>query len=66
MQAVTEERLLTSADVAKIAGVSPETVQRWAQLGDIRAIRVGRRGRYRFRASEIMRLLSSEREGTAA
>lgn len=66
MQALTEERLVTSDDVAKIAGVSAETVRRWAALGDIRAIRVGRRGRYRFRASEIQRLLESDREEVAA
>ncbi len=57
MSALTDERLLTTGDVARIAGVSLETVRRWTELGRIEAIRVGRHGRYRYRASEVRRLI---------
>ena len=66
MSALTEERLFSTAEVAERFGVSLETVQRWAALGNIASIRVGRQGRYRFRASEIQRLLSNERDEDAA
>jgi excisionase family DNA binding protein len=66
MSALTSERLLSSREVARIYGVSPETVQHWARLGRLRAIRVGRQGRYRFHESEVRRLLSIDGEEAAA
>jgi excisionase family DNA binding protein len=66
MSAVTSERLLSSREVARIAGVSLSTVQHWTRLGRIRAIRVGRQGRYRFRESEVRRLLAGDAEEAAA
>jgi excisionase family DNA binding protein len=65
MSALTDERLLTSSEVARIVGVSLETVQHWARLGRLRAIRVGRQGRYRFPESEVRRLLSVGEEAAA-
>jgi excisionase family DNA binding protein len=66
MPALTDERLLTSFDVARIASVSLETVQHWARTGRLRAIRVGRKGRYRFPESEIRRLIANGDDEEAA
>lgn len=66
MTALTDERLLSSSEVARIAGVSLETVQHWARLGRLRAIRVGRQGRYRFPESEIRRLVAMDANEDAA
>jgi len=66
MTALTDERLLTSSEVARVAGVSLETVQSWARLGRLRAVRVGRQGRYRFPESELRRLLSGDGKEAAA
>jgi excisionase family DNA binding protein len=66
MPALTDERLFTSSDVARIAGVSLETVQHWARTGRPRAIRVGRKGRYCFPESEIRRLIANGNERAAA
>lgn len=45
--------LMTRAEVARIFGVDPKTVSRWAQLGKIASIRNPGGGHYRFRRTEI-------------
>jgi putative resolvase len=65
MSALTSKRLLTSSEVARVAGVSLETVQRWVRSGRLRAIRVGPHGRYRIRESDVSRLFAIDDEAAA-
>ena len=59
------EALLTRSEVARILGVSPTTVTRWARAGKISAIKtLG--GHRRFKASEIEQLLAADGEETSA
>lgn len=51
-----EDRLLTTAEVAEILGVTPRTVQRKVHTGQIPIVKVmpgGRHGEYVFRESDI-------------
>lgn len=51
-----DDELLTPAEVAKMFGVDPKTVTRWAKAGKLPAIRtLG--GHRRYRASDVRRLL---------
>ncbi|MBI2872514.1 MAG: helix-turn-helix domain-containing protein [Chloroflexi bacterium] len=51
--------LLTVAQVAALLNVHPNTVRRWAELGVLRALRIGPRGDRRFYRSEVERLLEA-------
>lgn len=56
-----DEELLTPAEVAKLFRVDPKTVTRWAKAGKLSSIRtLG--GHRRYRASEVRRLLGTQRE----
>ncbi|MDP9021098.1 MAG: BldC family transcriptional regulator [Actinomycetota bacterium] len=49
------DELLTPAEVARVFGVDPKTVTRWANQGKLQPIRtLG--GHRRYRASEVRRL----------
>jgi excisionase family DNA binding protein len=52
--APTPAELLSTGEVARLFGVSPSAVTRWARTGAIKAIRTPG-GHYRFRTSEISR-----------
>ena len=55
-----DDELLTPGDVAKLFGVDPKTVTRWASAGKLSPLRtLG--GHRRYRASEVHALL--ERSG---
>jgi excisionase family DNA binding protein len=52
-----EEDLLTPGEVARLFGVDPKTVTRWAQAGKLEALRtLG--GHRRYRATQVHALLS--------
>lgn len=52
-----ESELLTPGEVARLFGVDPKTVARWADAGELSAVRtLG--GHRRYRASEVYRLLN--------
>lgn len=54
-----DDALLTPAEVAKMFGVDPKTVTRWAKAGKLPAIRtLG--GHRRYRASDVRRLLRGD------
>jgi excisionase family DNA binding protein len=56
-----DDELLTSSQVARLFGVSPSTVNRWARNGLIRCIRTPG-GHYRFPAREIERRAGEEND----
>ncbi|MFF4413539.1 BldC family transcriptional regulator [Streptosporangium sp. NPDC001559] len=53
----TTERLLTPGEVARIFGVDPKTVNRWALTGRIPSVRTPSRQR-RYRETDIKALLN--------
>jgi excisionase family DNA binding protein len=46
---------LSTGEVARLFGVSPSAVARWARTGSLRAVRTPG-GHYRFRAREVHRV----------
>jgi excisionase family DNA binding protein len=51
-----DDELLTPGEVAKLFGVNPKTITRWATAGKLRAIRtLG--GHRRYRSQEVFSLL---------
>jgi excisionase family DNA binding protein len=62
---VSEDDLLTSAEVANLFGVERRTVVLWANRGRIPALRTPG-GQHRFRADEIRGLLEEHQGGDAA
>lgn len=59
-------RLLTTEDVARIFQCSPDTVERLARSGDLRAIRLTDRGHRRFDPSDVQDLIKRRRREAAA
>lgn len=58
---VTEERLLTVAQVAQHMSVTEETVRRWLRDGKLRGLRPGgNRMGWRIRAGELERFIGDE------
>ena len=55
----TNERLLTSGQLAEVLGFSPGTVVDWAEAGKLPAFKLG--GRLRFRLGEIEAWLEDQR-----
>lgn len=53
------DRLLTPGEVARLFGVDPKTVSRWADAGKLNALRtLG--GHRRYRADEVQSLLEDD------
>lgn len=56
-----EDELLSPGEVARLFGVDPKTVTRWAESGKLHPIRtLG--GHRRYRASEVYELLRDAQE----
>jgi len=53
-----EEQFLKIREAAKMLGVSPSTLRRWADKKIIKAVRSYKNAHRRFPLSEIQRLLS--------
>ena len=62
---MTEDRLLTTEQVAERLQVSTQTIQRWLRSETLRGVRLPGKAGYRVRESELQRFLA-EREGKAA
>lgn len=57
---LTEQRLLTVAEVAERLKLNPETIRRWIRSRKLRGVLMGgKRGGYRIRESDIQELLNS-------
>lgn len=57
-----DEELLTPGEVARMFGVDPKTVTRWADSGQLHPVRtLG--GHRRYHASEVHRLLRQGSQG---
>lgn len=61
LERLTNARLLSSGDVARIFRVDPKTVARWAKAGKLEAIKTPG-GHNRFRLADIQALLKAEKE----
>jgi len=59
-----DAQLLTTAEVAELCKVDPETVRLWARKGRIQTITLPG-GRKRFRREEIDRILTPTEPGVA-
>ena len=59
-----DAQLLTTAEVADLCKVDPETVRMWARRGQIETITLPG-GRKRFRREEIERILTPTEPGVA-
>ncbi|MFD0883396.1 BldC family transcriptional regulator [Streptosporangium algeriense] len=55
----TTERLLMPGEVARVFGVDPKTVNRWALTGRIPSLRTPS-GQRRYRESDVNALLSTD------
>jgi excisionase family DNA binding protein len=58
------ERLLTARELAELLGFQAGTIVDWAEAGKLPAFKVG--GRLRFRESEVLDWLESQRVGGEA
>jgi excisionase family DNA binding protein len=54
---MSRDRKLTTAELADLLSVSPDTVRDWAASGAIPALRACRRGRWLFDADEVLAAL---------
>ena len=56
----TDSEMLTTAEVARLLHVHPNTVRQWSNKGMIRAYRLGTRGDRRFDRKDIERFIGHE------
>lgn len=56
-------KLLRISQAAEMLGVNPETLRRWDRSGELRAIKLGKRGDRRYRASDIERMINRKKAG---
>jgi excisionase family DNA binding protein len=55
-----EPALLTTGEASRLLGVSPRTVARLAENGDLPAVRLGPHGRWRIIRAGVDRIVQSE------
>jgi excisionase family DNA binding protein len=60
VQVVREPALLTAREAGLLLGVSPKTIVRLAQAGDLRAVRLGERGRWRILRAGLDEIVRAE------
>jgi excisionase family DNA binding protein len=56
----SDSEMLTTAEVARLLHVHPNTVRQWSNKGMIRAYRLGTRGDRRFDRKDIERFIGHE------
>lgn len=55
--------MLTVREVSQLLHVHSNTLRRWTEQGLVKAYRIGPRGDRRFRAEDIVTLLSEDNKG---
>ena len=55
-------KLLRISKAAKMLGVNPETLRRWDDSGQFKAIRLGTRRDRRYDENEILRLIDKQKK----
>ena len=55
-------KLLRIREAAEMLSVNPETLRRWDRSGELKAIKIGKRGDRRYRKEDIERLVNSKYE----
>ena len=56
---MTDERMLTVAEIVELLQVHEQTVRRWIKSGELRAIILGRKSGYRVRESDLRAFLEA-------
>jgi excisionase family DNA binding protein len=59
---VTAERLLTTGEVARELGLSPRSIARWAQAGQLKPTLVTPGGQYRWELEDVREQLRAMRK----
>lgn len=52
-----QPKLLTIREAAEMLGVHPETLRRWDNEGKLKAVRFGKRGHRKYKATDILKLV---------
>ncbi len=55
--------LVSKADAARLLGLSERMIDKFVEAGELRRVRLGKRGGVRFRVSELERLIEDRTEG---
>ena len=50
-------KLLRISQAAEILAVNPETLRRWDRSGELRTIKLGRRGDRRYKKEDVVRFI---------
>ena len=62
MDSIASPRLLRAKEVARILGVRPRRVRELVQEGQLRCVRLGDAGWYRFDPRDVERLISGGKD----
>lgn len=56
-QVKSEDQLLGVQKAASFLDVSANTIRRWAQLGDLKGVKIGSRGDWRFTKNNLLKMV---------
>lgn len=56
-------KLLRISQVAEMLGVNPETLRRWDNSGQLKAVRMGSRGDRRYKVNEVEKIINKRKIG---
>lgn len=54
------EQLLNIQKAASFLDVSANTIRRWAQLGNLKGVKIGPRGDWRFTKNNLLQMITEE------
>jgi len=54
--------LLTNPELAKILRISPLTLRRWGNRGDVKFMRINSRGDRRYKKEDVLEMLKEDYE----
>ncbi len=58
--------LVSKADAARLLGLSERMIDKFAEAGELRRVRLGKRGGVRFKVSELERIVEDRTERAGA